>query len=433
MMKIKWLKGKKTGTILLPSGILFDKSVPKKVTLYFGALRKEMRIQWDRKLPANTIGLSPGLFSTFQIPTGLPYEVVIKGTEINIGPVIAIMLPKMISPKWLSYHLRYYSRIKGLIYVFTVKDIDTKTHTIRGYYYDPGPRNRHARWTIKRLPYPSAIYRRVFCRDIPQDLLKRVSGKVFNSRTFNKWELWEWLSQDPSLREHLPYTAKLTKIKDLDIILDTFGSVYLKRIESQQATGMFMVWKSEQGYHFVDRDRNETFISTPEAFEFIENLRCQDYIIQQAVPMRSEGRLVDFRVIMQKDRSQQWTCSGILARFGAKDSISTNFREAGQLKLGKAALEQVFQLTEQEAVDIEQKMKEICLQACSKIDQFGLFGDVGFDVVVDPNRKIWILEINKCHDLQMPIYVPGNYPMFRQVMTKPIEFAKSLAGFYKGA
>jgi hypothetical protein len=212
-------------------------------------------------------------------------------------------------------------------------------------------------------------------------------------------------------------------------MLNAFEDVYLKRLETQKAMGMWLVRKSDQGYLFVDRDRNETFISTPEAPELIENLRCQGYIIQQAVPMRSKGHLVDFRVIMQKDRSQQWTCSGILARFGAKESISTNFREAGQLKLGKAALEQVFQLTEQEAVDIEQKMKEICLQACYKIDQFGLFGDVGFDVVVDPDRKIWILEINKCHYLQITIYVPGNYPMFRQVMTKPIEFAKSLAGF----
>ena len=42
-------------------------------------------------------------------------------------------------------------------------------------------------------------------------------------------------------------------------------------------------------------------------------------------------------------------------------------------------------------------MINICKEACNVYDQYGNFGDVSFDVVVDENLNVWILEINSNH------------------------------------
>lgn len=129
--------------------------------------------------------------------------------------------------------------------------------------------------------------------------------------------------------------------------------------------------------------------------------------------------------------AQQWTYTGLIARFGKKESISSNYQDMGYLMFGTDALQKIFQMTAQETEEMEKRIADVCKLACERIDHFGVFGDVGLDVIVDTNKNIWILEINKAHQRTMALELPGNSAMFARIMTKPIEYATSLAGFHK--
>ncbi|SDY79469.1 YheC/YheD family protein [Thermoactinomyces sp. DSM 45892] len=423
-MRIQWIK--KTNNILLPRNPFAQKSsLPDTMSLHFGSYTCELQVKISKKLPDRTLGIPAQPFP-FPIPV-LPYEVQIKEDEIHIGPVIGILLPSLKKYPYFACHVKKYPQLKGLIYVFTLRNVKTKTRTIQGSYFNPKARDEKEVWCSTRLPFPDAMYRRMFCKKIPTELANHVSGKVFNSRTFSKWILWKWLSQ--TLREHLPETKKLVDIQSFQGMIDKYGSVFLKPNISRRAVGLFLVKKKGEKYHFIDRDQQKTILTQEGIYQLLEKLQTMDYMIQQDVLPDRKDFSTDFRVIMQKGKRKQWTCVGILARIGEKGSITTNFREKGQLRKGAVALKKMFSASNQEIKVMEEEIKEVCKQACQVIDEHGLFGDVGLDIAVDSEKRIWLLEINKYHDLYMPLYIKNNRQMFDQVMTNPLEYAKSLAGF----
>lgn len=163
-------------------------------------------------------------------------------------------------------------------------------------------------------------------------------------------------------------------------------------------------------------------------FTLIQRYKKRKYLIQQAIPASFEGRPVDFRVILQKDGSQKWTCSGIIAKIGRLGRINTN--NASTLEPGREALQRIFGLTPEQALEKEKEIIGICTEACQIIeDAYGYYGDVGIDVMVDDNLKVWVLEINKSHQHEMAKRLKKDPDMYQRVVTRPLEYARVLAGF----
>lgn len=431
-MKLKWLVGKKAPCLSFSSANIYgDVTVPIKVWLHFGKLEKEMEAEVDPLLPANTIGISAAAFKPYAIPRHLPYRIRVKGNHIYIGPVIGMIVPAVRRLERYEDYLRDYGNIGGLICLFSPKDIDPADRTVRAYYFDPPAKGKPPAWKEIVLPYPDIVYRRAFGHDIPLEFVNEMGGKLFNPTIFDdKWKLWRILFEDSAVGAYLPHTQKLNSIHDLDAMLRAHASVYVKRSQTLQSLGLFMVQKTEEGYLFIDRDRNRMTIQTRDAPDFIKNL-AESYLyhVQQAVPLKHNGRHVDFRVIMQKGRTKKWACTGIFARFGALDSVTTNFTEDGKLEAAKPALQRIFRLSGKQASAKLREIARVCRKCCRRIDQFGTFGDVGFDVIVDPGMKIWILEINKFPQNNLPLYIPGQRETYYRMMRQPFEYAKSLAGF----
>ncbi|MCA0753620.1 YheC/YheD family protein [Paenibacillus sp. N4] len=434
-MKLKWLNGKKASCLSFSSANVSGYgTVPSKVWLHLGKLEIEMEVEVDPLLPANTIGISTAAFKPFAIPRHLPYRIRIKENHIYIGPVIGMIVPAVRRLERYEDYLRDYEHIGGLICLFSPKDINAADRTIRACYYAPPANGKPPVWKEIVIPYPDIVYRRAFGHDIPHEFVNEMGEKLFNPTVFDdKWKLWRVLFEDSDVCSHLPHTQKLNSIHDLDAMLRTHSSVYVKRSQTLQSLGLFMVQKTADGYLFIDRDRNRITLQSRDAPAFIKNL-AESYLyhVQQAVPLKYYGRHVDFRVIMQKGRTRKWACTGIFARFGALDSVTTNFTEEGKLEAAKPALQRIFRLNSKQASAKLQEIARVCLKCCRRIDQFGTFGDVGFDVIVDPKMNIWILEINKFPQNNLPLYIRGQRELYYHMMRQPFEYAKSLAGFESG-
>ena len=412
--------------------------IPAKLIVHIGSWKKEMDAYYSEDLPADTVGLSKYASSTFMLPDSLPYEVMWKGRNIYIGPVIAYLIEaqeKYITPERLEklkvYYINY-SEIKGAVFICAVDQINLTDKTIGGYYYDGRS------WTAGTFPYPGSIYRKA---DIPQDifddLINNMGDKIFNSYFFDKWETWQLLSPYPDLKSHLPHTEKLDGIDSLDGMLDHYGSAYLKQTRGYKAKGIIKATRSEDGYHFQYRLEGETVIGSREkADQFLRNLNEQKkgnnyYLLQQEVCVkRYRNRPFDFRVVLQKDESMRWKCSGIIARFGKKESIATNFLLSGYALTGYEALKRVFHLSERDAFLKQQEIIEICMNACKTLEKcIGHYADIGVDVMLDGDQNVWILEINKTHDHRFPLYSINDTQMYTTIISRPFKYAKALAGF----
>jgi hypothetical protein len=409
---------------------------PAILQLHFGVWQHEVKAQFNDHLRQDTIGL-PAYYKTLvTIPDGLPYEMYVDGTNLHLGPVIAFLVDnKELTPKLLDKYRGYflnYNSIKGLIYMCSVNGINPKKKTVQGYYYNPQSEGGGDPWIKGNFPYPGAIYRRtrVNKNKLYDDLIVSAERKIFNPYYLNKWELWQSLYSNPLVQDQLPRTKLLDSVQSLKEMLTLYGSVYLKPINGSLGIGIGKLERTPKGYVFINRYKAKTFISNEnKAWAFLKRMRKNKrYLIQQAVALTFQNKNVDFRVIMQKDGSQNWTCSGIIGRYGRDGRIYTN--DVSSIALGKDTLQTIFQLNDQEATQKEEEIISICTKACKIIEnKYGSFGDVGIDISVDPNLKVWILEVNSCHRHNVPFYLNENTQMHSRVLTRPFEYAKSLAGF----
>lgn len=400
----------------------------KKVKLHFGFFSKEINLCIKDNLTKNTLVLSTDILKDFTIPKNIPYEWLLQKEDLYVGPVIGLLIPSINNLHLYNKYFHDYNNIKGLIFAFTASDIDMREQLIHGYYYNSIDEKN--RWEKGTFPMPGAVYRRSYSRLLPNEFIQIMDNKMFNSNSLNKIKLWEWLSKEKIIKNHLPNTKDLKTIDDLNYMIELYESVYIKKAHTRKSIGMFVVYKREEGYHFLDREKNVTVVANQIATDFIKNLvKNNSYIIQQGVPMKYQNRNVDFRVIMQKDKTKNWKCSDILARFGAEGSISTNFVENGYMMKGRNALKKVYKLNDEHAINKEQEVIRICKEACHILDKYGNFADLGFDVIIDQKKHVWIIEINKLHQNNLILAIPNNRRMFRRVVRRPFEYAKAIAGF----
>jgi hypothetical protein len=418
--------------------------IPKKMILIIGAWKREVEVIFKEDIRENTIGISKYVMKDFTLPESFDYEVKLEDRSIHIGPVIAFLVESKkhhITPKdfeRLKDYYKFNKDNKGVIYVCTAEHINTSNATIEGFYYTAENESVEEKWNFCVFPYPDSMFKRRFVPQMTNDILiERLGDKIFNSYFFNKWEMWELLSPYQKVAEHLPYTEKLTDIVHLDKMLETYGSVYLKLARGYQSKGIVRVEKSDTTYHFTDILEGEKVIGEGRsAADFINELTGAKegrtfYMMQQGVEVkRHRGRMFDLRVVMQKDESMKWGCSGIIARFGKKNGIATKISGGGYALKGNEALKKVFGLNDKETFLKQKEIINICLEACNILDKAaGNFGDLGFDVMLDEKGKVWILEINKSHDHRFPLYSVGDSKMYYEIITNPFKYAKSLGGF----
>ncbi len=352
-----------------------------------------------------------------------------------MGPVIAILITSgMVTSKMLDsyrYYFINYEAIRGLAYICSISGIQPHNKTIVGYGYNPGGSGAQ-QWIESVFPYPDAAYRRTRVNKnlLYDHLADHLEGKIFNTYFFNKLELKQSFSRDLRVGKHIPGTKLMDKFPTFKKMLNQYGSVYLKPVIGSMGRGIHKAQKAGKGYLFTLRDKRKIRIKNRSRVSaFLRKIkRGKKYLIQQSVDYTHNKKQVDFRVVMQKDRLMQWICTGIIARYGQTGKIYTN--DVSSVSIGRTALQKVYGLQQEEASRKEQEIVSVCTDACRVIDQtYGLFGDVGFDVAVDRQLNVWILEINSLHNHSVASYAKEDPHMYGNVLSRPLEYAKSLAGF----
>jgi hypothetical protein len=431
-MHIQWISNEKTNHIVLSERYRDRFEISQPVVFCVGAKKQAVHVQFDHDFPEGKIGL-PQVFKKkgVRIPD-VPYEVYLQGNSLYLGPVVGILISKerVISPKTLDHYRIYlsqYNCIKGLVYLFSEQEINVRDKTIKGYGYNP----QDDSWIKGVFPYPSVIYTRIKSRN-RMIFNHLIAPKVFNPCILNKWDVWQCLIFDSLIRDHLPHTILLNDLSSLKMMLKFHNEIYLKPINGSFGKGIKKVIKTSDGYLFINPDKTKTLIQSSRkvAFLLATLKKKTTYLIQQSVALVHNEKNVDFRIVMQKDGDHNWNCTGILARYGDKGRIYTNdFRK---LSLGIDALRDIFPLCDKEAAEKEKEIISICSRACNIIDRaYGDFGDVGIDVVVDANLKVWILEMNLHHQHTLATHLRDDLKLYQRIVSKPLEYAKSLAGFTK--
>lgn len=404
-----------------------------------GAIECNVVLSLAPDLQKDCIVLSENISNLLSIPLDISYQIIVTENKISLGPIIGLLFAKhdsKLNEQELNNALVYtllYSEFRGLLFIFSSESINFTTKTVEGFYFKPDLYEGKVTWIKRTLPIPDVVYRRVgLPSKFKKDLKKLTHNNVFNSYYFDKWEFYNMISKYNNTLEYIPYTKLLKSVSDIEDTFKKFNTLYLKPSDGSLASGLIRIEKHTHSYHIKRKhDDSTTIIDTQEDFlKFTNEISSRKYLIQQAVDsIKIDERYIDFRVIMQKNENLSWQCTGIISCVGKKNGICSNYQSHGYTLNFKDMMKKLGFEKEKFIFKKQEEIIRACTDICKILDlSEENYGDLGIDIMLDNDLKIWIIEINKRHDHSMPLSIKDNQ-MYFQVKSNPIKYAVGLSNF----
>ncbi|WP_017381234.1 YheC/YheD family endospore coat-associated protein [Paenisporosarcina sp. TG-14] len=284
---------------------------------------------------------------------------------------------------------------KGQVGAFSLKGINRDTQMIRGYLYDEGI------WKPSTFSMPDAIINRISLNRKWESFFRKTVGRrMMNNFTFNKWEMYKWLSINSNLSKYLPITRLVNSPQDIIDFLGQYNEGIIKPISGSYGKGIIKVSKHEENFKVEasrqQKQENPLYLNHEE-LEVYLNSKCKrrKYIVQQVINLYVGKSPIDFRLIMVKVGVGEWRDLGLIARKGSKNGIVSNI---GIVKNGDSALQNLLSIRRYEAIETRKKMTQVSFDAAKEMEKYrgcnGDLGNLGIDLGIDRNQRLWIIEIN---------------------------------------
>jgi glutathione synthase/RimK-type ligase-like ATP-grasp enzyme len=323
-----------------------------------------------------------------------------------------------------------YRTAGGLVCAFSPRNLSLMDRCAYGLYYDPNER----RWRFGTLPIPTVIHRRSFSNHPAMvEQLQKFGVRVFNSWRYSKWELYNILSQDETIRRHLPDTVLIRTGREVAGMLDRHNSVIIKPTDLSRGRGIVFLERRGQDTWLYDCravDPPESRqISRDELEAMVRTLVTpRPHLCQQRLDLATvDGARFDVRVVMQRDTAGRWQCTGIECRVAGHGCFLTNVSRGGKAMWLSEAITKAFG-DKMDPFSAGPAIIGLCDRVCTVLDKTGKdFAEFGMDVTLDKSGRSWFIEANVIptfHGFQAM-----DYETYRRILAAPLLYASHLVGF----
>lgn len=411
----------------------------KIMSVSFGSCRQQVSFLTSLQVDISEIHLAENTLSSLRIPDYLLYEVIISNNEITLGPYIGLLLYKKgshLTPKRLERLLAYtyeYNKINGAIVVFALDGVKTQNQVVEGFCYDPC----YNKWNNGLYPYPTAIYRKIgLTEEWKSHFLSVLGNRIFNNYYFNKWDTYQWLKEFHQLKIFLPDTNIYHNPESVIEMLKIFNKLYVKPVAGMRGNNIYKIHQEKDTVRISSFQNNsaivQSFNNDGKLREYLSSvLQNGKYLVQQGLDLiEYNGSIIDFRIIMQKDRSFNWRCSGIIGRYGLPNSIVSNISKGGSAFKIQEFLKNHLGMSPGEIFIFKERVILFCKEACHVLDELGLLcGTLGLDIGIDKKGHLWLIEINNRDPDPTIALDVQNKLLYYKIKANCLHFAKGLAGF----
>lgn len=318
------------------------------------------------------------------------------------------------------------------VLVFTPEDVDDHSNQIRVWVYDL----EAGKWGRKMAPMPDIIYDRCrFQRNYRFRQLRKFRSDypnlIYMSRPLlHKWGIHQLLSKSKQIRPYLPDTQAYQNVSGLLRMLDQHGLVYVKPIDGTGGRGIIRIERSaDKMYRVQGRDRKRRIIVPFTVARDQLGARLSKwnllprYLMQQGIRiMLKDGRVHDFRLLIQKNGLGEWEVTGCAGRVGGKNSITSNLHGGGRAVTTRRLLRMRFG-SDARSREIEADMERLARYTVSFLErQFGSLCELALDIAVDESGKVWLLEINPKPAREV-FSRTGETDIYQKAINRPLEYA----------
>jgi len=306
----------------------------------------------------------------------------------------------MLKQEELYDHINYWNAAKKndvTLYFFCADDIDLKRRAVKGWVLDD-----QLGWVLHKATWPDYVY----------DLAKGNASKERKAKLIRKDKRLSFLNE---IRSHykwhthnilmdglawlLPETDIGGQWQDLQRMLERHTAVLIKPDRGTWGIGISKVWKTGDGSYSLETAEGEmnSGISAKEAFDIAAAYADgRVLLIQQMLELLPiEQSLLDLRLMVGKDRCNQWQVLQSYLSISRPGSFVTNWHQGGSDRdvipgliaagVEKAAAERVFVQAKEAAVNVAAKLEQ-----SYNVRMF----EMGLDFAIDTNLRVWLLEAN---------------------------------------
>lgn len=325
------------------------------------------------------------------------------------------------------------------VVVFSPADIDWQRKTIVGWTYSDTSNS----WISRQCHFPDVIYDRIFPTRSPNSIaalrmahrLRRQPGVLFFGNALNgKWQVYKALAEDSSIRPCLPETELCSSGDVLEAMLRRHKVVFFKPDLGTQGKGIMRIQVLDnKRLYYKGRDRNSvTFAGIAagfaELYRVARNFAAgRRYLVQQGLPLHVyRNSPCDVRVIVQKDGQGQWVITGHAVRVGPAAGVTSNLHGGGRAIELQVLLEHLFPEDEEKQKQVLSEIEALALMVAHKLDEMlGRFGELGLDIGLQRDGKIWLIEANSKPGRKVFLYTK-DFEARRRSIVNPVAYCRYL-------
>lgn len=403
--------------------------------------RKNIKIGSDKYNDTIFLPLSV-LKQLFLIP-GRKYGIKFTNNgELKLGPVVGVMAnvysekgkPFGKQSSFIKSLISYSENLGQICFGFSPYGINWTNKTISGYTL--GKKG----WTKAVFPFPDVVYpREKAYTPSGRSIKKRMEAngvKLLNPALLGKWQTYKILSENVNLQSYIPDTRLITNFKQVDNMIKKYRSVYLKPVNGCQGRNIIKVVKkgTNTGYEYqytlnnkVYRGRASNLVQLKRYLSKV--MRNRSYIVQKQINLiKSNGNILDVRILVQKDNSGHWGITGMAGRVGGNGAITSNISSGGQGKKVRTELMRNFN-DEEKVNEIINEIEMVAIESARTLEKsIGKSGEMGIDIGIDQNGKVWFIEANLRPARFIFTLIGDNDTRMKSIVT-PLLYARHLADF----
>jgi len=247
--------------------------------------------------------------------------------------------------------------------------------------------------------------------------MKYLSSKLIKTRVVLK---------NPQLAAYVPQTMELTAKRLFDM-LKLYRMVYIKPVCGSRGIGVIRIEKGKNGFRYQEDIVNQSFRTFQQMYRSIQlRIGNKPYLVQRGIGMlKYSNRPFDFRVMVQKNKVGKWDCTGIVARLAHPKRVVTNGSQGGTIYAADELLTKVTNPID--AAKLIERMTKMGLMTANQFSHFyPAMNEIGLDIAIDRQRKLWILEVNTRPD-PCPFTKLSDHAMIESI----ISYAKAYGRVYK--
>ncbi|MFP7299290.1 YheC/YheD family protein [Neobacillus niacini] len=291
-----------------------------------------------------------------------------------------------------AYPFAAVAKMEGMhFFYFSFKNVDFDNMKINGWMYEEG------KWIQKQVDFPAVVINSCNPKTENQRLILKKIKKYAMVTSFpvgNKMKVYKKVKKAKVFASYLIPSAALHNSEEIITFLINQPRAVVKPFSGNHGKKVFFIEKTEEHYK-VTEGFTILYLDEEELISFFRPIiTAQKFLLQPFIECKTKNGLTyDFRLHVQKNGEGKWEITLIYPRISGNAKMISNISSGGYRGELASFLEDEF---DENAAKVKDILEDFALSFPAHFDTLyeHSFDELGIDVGIDPDHKIWLFEVN---------------------------------------